>query len=231
MWSIERTRGFFAIGAERPGEGNGDVALQRVVLTGICALVAGAAVVALGGSWPIAVSIGWDAAAALFLASTWPVIRKDARETRAAARTEDASRAAADTVLLAASVASLISVAFVLVEAANRSGPSKGGYIALAVASVVGAWLVIHSLYMLRYARLYYADPVGGISFHADDEPDYRDFAYVSLTIGMTFQVSDTDLTAKAIRRTAIRHSLLSYLFGVVIVAIMINIVGSLASA
>ncbi len=132
--------------------------------------------------------------------------------------------------LLSASVASLVSVAFVLVDAANRSGLTKGGYIALAVASVIAAWFAVHSIYMLRYARLYYVDPVGGISFHADDQPDYRDFAYVALTIGMTFHVSDTDLTAKPIRRTAIQHALLSYLFGVVIVAIMINIVGSLAS-
>ena len=126
------------------------------------------------------------------------MIRKDSEATRQAARAEDASRAAADAVLVAASVASLVSVAFVLVDAANRSGLAKGGFIGLAVASVVAAWLAVHSVYMLRYARLYYADPVGGISFHADDEPDYRDFAYVALTIGMTFQVSDTDLTAKA---------------------------------
>ena len=99
--------------------------------------------------------------------------------------------------LVAASVASLVSVGFVLVDAANRSGLAKGGFIGLAVGSVIAAWLAVHSVYMLRYARLYYADPVGGISFHADDEPDYRDFAYVALTIGMTFQVSDTDLTRK----------------------------------
>ncbi len=116
----------------------------------------------------------------------------------------------------------------VLVDAANRSGLTKGGYIALAVASVIAAWFAVHSIYMLRYAHR--VDPVGGISFHADDQPDYRDFAYIALTISMTFHVSDTDLTAKPIRRTAIQHALLSYLFGVVIVAIMINIVGSLAS-
>ncbi len=77
----------------------------------------------------------------------------------------------------------------------------------------------------------FYADPVGGIDFHVDDPPDYVDLAYVALTIGMTFQVSDTDLTARSIRRTAIRHALLSYLFGAVIVAITINIVGTLASS
>ena len=84
-------------------------------------------------------------------------------------------------------------------------------------------------MYALRYARLYYAEPIGGVDFHAEDQPDYRDFAYLAVTIGMTFQVSDTDLTVKPIRRLAIQHALLSYLFGAVIVALMINIVGSLA--
>jgi len=66
------------------------------------------------------------------------------------------------------------------------------------------------------------------LGFNEDEPPDYVDFAYLSLTIGMTFQVSDTDLQAKAIRRTALRHSLLSYLFGVVIIAASINLMAGL---
>jgi uncharacterized membrane protein len=70
---------------------------------------------------------------------------------------------------------------------------------------------------------------VGGIDFNEDDQPDYIDFAYVALTIGMTYQVSDTNLQAKLIRRAAVRHALISWMFGVVIIAITINIVASLA--
>ena len=151
-----------------------------------------------------------------------------ARDT-AGGQSEDASRAAADAVLLCAAVASLVSVGFVLVSAHAHTGATRGGLIGLAVATITAAWATVHTVFTLRYARLYYADPVGGIDFHADDLPDYRDLAYVALTIGMTFQVSDTDLNAKEIRRTAIKHALLSYVFGAVIIAIMINIVGSLA--
>jgi uncharacterized membrane protein len=79
---------------------------------------------------------------------------------------------------------------------------------------VLLAWAAIHTVYTLRYAQLYYAAPVGGIDFHADDPPDYLDLAYVALTIGMAYQVSDTDLSQKRIRRAAIHHALLSYLFG-----------------
>ena len=184
----------------------------------------------LGGTWAISVSAGWTAAAAMFLVAVWrTVLTLSSSQTKNGARIEDDSRAAADAVLLAASVASLLSVAFVLVSARGLAGFAKAEYVVLAVASVVAAWAAVHTVYALRYARLYYAEPVGGVDFHADDQPDYRDFAYLAMTIGMTFQVSDTDLTVKPIRRLAIQHALLSYLFGAVIVALMINIVGSLA--
>jgi uncharacterized membrane protein len=81
---------------------------------------------------------------------------------------------------------------------------------------------------MLRYARSYYGEPAGGISFNEQDPPAYLDFAYFSFTIGMTFQVSDTNITRKAIRHLALHHALLSYLFGAVILATAINIFASL---
>jgi uncharacterized membrane protein len=83
-------------------------------------------------------------------------------------------------------------------------------------------------VFTLRYARTYYSEPTGGIDFNEEDPPTYLDFAYLALTIGMTFQVSDTNLTSKPIRRTALGHAMLSYLFGAVIVALVINVVASL---
>ena len=85
----------------------------------------------------------------------------------------------------------------------------------------------IHAVFTLRYARLYYAE-AGGVDFNEASDPDYRDFLYLALTLGMTYQVSDTDITSKAIRRTATRHGLLSYVFGTVIVAMTINVVAGL---
>jgi uncharacterized membrane protein len=69
---------------------------------------------------------------------------------------------------------------------------------------------------------------VGGIEFNQDDRPNYRDFIYFALTIGMTYQVSDTNLTDRVMRHLVTRHALLSYLFGAVIVALAINTVASL---
>jgi hypothetical protein len=85
------------------------------------------------------------------------------------------------------------------------------------------------TVFTLRYARLYYSGQVGGIDFNETDEPDYRDFAYLSFTIGMTFQVSDTNIQSKQIRRTALRHAWLAFPLGVVIIATTINLVAGLA--
>jgi uncharacterized membrane protein len=89
---------------------------------------------------------------------------------------------------------------------------------------------MVHTVFMLRYAQLYYAGEQGGIDFNQADPPTYTDFAYLAFTIGMTFQVSDTPLRSKVIRRTALRHALLSYLFGTGILATTINLVASLSS-
>jgi uncharacterized membrane protein len=219
------------LGGRRRPAGRG-VALRRLLLSLAIGCAVLLATLVAGAVWSIGVALGWDAAALAFLLLVWPVVyRLDPAETARVARVEDASVAAADVVLLCASIASLASIAFVLVDASPKTGGTKALYIALAVSSVALAWATVHTIFMLRYARLYYSDPVGGIDFHADEPPDYLDLAYIALTIGMTFQVSDTDLTARPIRRAAVRHALLSYVFGAVIVAITINIVGTLASA
>jgi uncharacterized membrane protein len=95
------------------------------------------------------------------------------------------------------------------------------------VGSVALAWTSVHTVHVLRYARLYYSPPVGGIDF-GGEPPGYADFAYLALTIGMTFQVSDTALMVKRVRRVALHHALLSYVFGTVIVAITVSTVAAL---
>jgi uncharacterized membrane protein len=83
----------------------------------------------------------------------------------------------------------------------------------------------VHTTFTTRYARLYYTGPDGGTSFNETDPPRYADFAYLAFTIGMTFQVSDTDLKTKEIRRTAVQHAPLPYLPGAVVIASTINMV------
>jgi uncharacterized membrane protein len=178
--------------------------------------------------WQVSVLGGWDTTALAFVVIVWLGVRgKDSAATEALATVEDDSRTSADLVLIAASVASLVGVGFALLKAAAEDGPAHPLIIAVAVVSVVLSWASVHTVFTLRYARLYYSGG-GGIDFHVKERPDFGDFAYVALTIGMTFQVSDTDLTAKPIRMTALRHALLSYLFGVAVVAMTINVVAGL---
>jgi uncharacterized membrane protein len=96
----------------------------------------------------------------------------------------------------------------------------------VAIATVLLSWTLVHTIFALRYAHLYYGDVPGGIDFKSPDEPPaYADFAYVAFTVGMTFQISDTDIQLAVIRRVVLRHALLSYLFGTVIVASAINVI------
>src|SRR6202011_6336534 len=132
----------------------------------------------------------------------------DAAGTAARSQHEDPSRATADLLLLGASLVSLLAVGLVLVRASHLQGLDKGLVVGASVLSVVLAWGIVHTVYTLRYARLYYRGSPGGVSFNEDDPPVYLDFAYLALTIGMTFQVSDTDLQSKEIRRLALRHAL-----------------------
>ena len=113
--------------------------------------------------------------------------------------------------------------------AAGQGGQSAVDAV-LSVGSVALAWVSVHTVYLTRYAGLYYAGAPGGIDFNEDEPPQYSDFAYLAFTIGMTFQVSDTDLTNKEIRAAALRHALLSFLFVAVILAATINLVAGLAN-
>jgi uncharacterized membrane protein len=186
------------------------------------------AVAAALSPWQVAVLAGWDTTALAWV--SWvaaSVIGKDSGETRQLATAEDSSRAAADAIIVSASVVSLVGVAFALIKAAHANGAGHPLITAIAAVTVVISWAAIHTLFALRYARLYYAEG-GGIDFHDDRLADYGDFAYVAFTLGMTYQVSDTDLQSKVIRVTALRHALLSYLFGTVVIAMTINVVAGL---
>ena len=181
--------------------------------------------------WQVAVLSGWDATSAVFVLLVYLATRgADSTRTSQLARREDDSRVVSETILVGASVFSLVGVVFALLAARGMQRDLKTGITAIVVVSVLFSWAAVHTIFMLRYARLYYAEDVA-IDFHTDEAPDYSDFLYVALTLGMTFQVSDTDLTSRAVRRMALQHALLSYMFGVAVFATTINIVATLLTS
>jgi len=196
----------------------------------LVALAIGIVVGVVTGLHSIAAGVlgGWAAAGAVFVVWTWTVIvPMDAEATRAHATREQPARVLTHWIIVFAAVASLGAVVVVLLGGAGRADPLT---MAAVLVSVLVSWAVVHTLYALMYARMYYTEPIGGVDFHQQEPPRYTDFTYIGVTVGMSFAISDTDLAASAFRRVAQVHALLSYLFGTVILALLVNLVAGLVS-
>jgi uncharacterized membrane protein len=203
--------------------------LPRLVISAVAGVVVGV-VAGFTTPWQAVPLLVWVVAALVWLIPLWLTVgRMDAVSTSAYATREDPHGPTADLMLLSASVAALGAVVLGILKASKEHGDVKIVLLAAGVGAIVVSWGVVHTVFTLRYAALYYEGEDGGVDFNEDDKPCYRDFAYLAFTIGMTYQVSDTDLTSKAIRHTALRHALLSYLLGTVIIAATINLAAGLA--
>ncbi|GAA4051859.1 DUF1345 domain-containing protein [Arthrobacter methylotrophus] len=199
-----------------------------MVVTGIAAAVA----TGIWGQWIYAPAAGWAVAAVVYNVFVWTVITPmKAAQTASHATEEDPRRSTADLLILCAAVGSLAAFVLVMLGAKDAHGLDKFMLALLALVGAVSSWLLVHTLFTLRYAEVYYtSDPPRGIEFNQKEPPQYTDFAYMAFSLGMTYQVSDTAITTRAMRSAALRHSLLAYVFGVGILATTINLVVSLAS-
>jgi uncharacterized membrane protein len=181
--------------------------------------------------WHYSPAVGWIIAATVYLAATWFVVAPlNGVETEAHVRQrhEDGTATVSHIIVLISSVASLAGVGYLLAGA----GPERHlGEAAVGILSVVAAWFAIHTTFMLRYAQLYY---LGGepdvVSFHQTDyRPRFLDFAYLAFTVGMTYQVSDTDLASRSMRGSVLAQALVSFMLGAIVLASTINLVLQLA--
>jgi len=196
----------------------------------LCAAVGitSAIVFIAGGLVRYAALAGWDVAAVSYIILIFgTVLTFDASATKTHAVRENPGRVVSDVLLLAASLASLFAVGLLIVQSAHTTGAERTVAIAVGLVSVVFSWAVVHTTFMLNYARQYYGNPEGGIDF-GKQKPAYADFAYVAFTVGMTFQISDTALQTSALRRTVLKHAALSYVFGTAIIAATINFLAGL---
>lgn len=179
--------------------------------------------------WRFAIA-GWVVTAGVYVVWTRLLLGgMDAEQTCKYATREDPTRLVADVVIVSASVASLGGVGYV-VAAGSHIGAEALAAAVLGILTVAASWFAVHTLFTVHYARLYYSDKPGGINFHDLEPPRFRDFAYVAFTVGMTFQVSDTEIGLTRIRATVLRHALLSYLLGAVVLAVTINLIAGLGS-
>ncbi|VEG55963.1 Predicted membrane protein [Mycolicibacterium aurum] len=189
-------------------------------------LLAAVIAASMGFRW-FSLLIGWDILAVTYMAWTWAVIWPyGPSETAAHAEFEEPGRQTVFALILGGALASLVGVGVLLAKARPDHLASVAP--AVAVASVVVSWFAVHTLYALTYAKVYFAEkPIGGIDFNTEQAPRYSDFAYVAYAVGMSFAISDTNLTSSRMRATALKHALLSYLFGSVIVASVVNLIAS----
>ncbi|HEX4982090.1 MAG TPA: DUF1345 domain-containing protein [Ilumatobacteraceae bacterium] len=201
---------------------------RLVVVTGVGCLAG--AIAARFAPWAFAVLTGWDAAAAALVGSVWLTVGHfTPDQTRDLATREDNSRVATSLILVTSSTASLVGAGLAVAPSSGDRAGERTAIMVISAITVLLSWGVVHTVFALRYAHEYYTPPVGGIDFgNGGEDPDYQDFAYFAFTFGMTFQTSDAVIQTRRIRRTALRHALLAYLFGAVILAVVVNVIASL---
>ncbi len=178
----------------------------------------------------------WDVGMLVFLVSTWILMgRAKPKTMRRNAQSQDEGRLVILSLILAAACASILAIAFILKETKGKDISVAIPHVGLAVLTIVGSWLLVHTIFAIHYAHEYYKDhrihiqdQAGGLDFPTDSEPDYADFLYFSFVIGMTSQTSDVQITSRSLRRLALIHSILSFFFNTAIVAMSINIIAGL---
>ncbi len=203
---------------------SGAPALARVGASAVLGAIS-AVLVGMLLSWDYTPLVFWDVTALFSGAMLWLALRTmDAGDTEEHATSEDPGRAGIGIIMLLASIASLAGVVVLIIQGTSATGFLKILDVCLGVVSIGISWVVVHLMFMLRYADLYFKDG-DGIDFNTDAAPTYQDFAYVAFTIGMTYQVSDTSLKTSDLRTLARQHALISYVFGTAIIAMTINAV------
>jgi uncharacterized membrane protein len=194
--------------------------------TGAGALVG--LLVAVRGAPELSPIVAWTCATVIVLTWVWRLIwPQDHAGTKRLAEAESRSRTT-DTAILIAAVVSLGAVVLALVRSGGTQDAWATVAIVLSVVSVALSWCLVHTVFALKYARLYYLEQDGGIDFKQDRPPAYSDFAYLAFTVGMAFAASDTEPTEPAIRKVALGHALLSYVFSTGMLAVAVNLVTNL---
>ena len=199
----------------------------------IVGVLTGVGVGMLRDEWHFAPAIGWIVTASVYLVWTWSlVLGMDDAQTSAHVRKrhEDGTARVSHLIVMIASAAGIAGVGYLL--AAADGGPHPRWEALIGVLSVIASWFAIHTAFTLRYALLYYTDHAREpVSYHQEEyRPCYKDFAYLAFTVGMTYQVSDTDLGSARIRGSVLTQALVSFLLGAIVLAITINLVLALAN-
>lgn len=215
----------------------------RFVLFLVALPIAIAALSPLVSRWGQAVLGGFDLAALTFIVSLWPLTRDHTpTQMRDNARANDTGRVGMLIITSLVIIVILTAVTVELPDARHETGVAHVTALALVLLSLVIAWLYGNLVFALHYAHLFYdehtegglnfpkpdpdtdADKDGGKDDDAEPGPDYLDFAYFALTIGMAFATSDITLPSRTFRRTALIHAIIAFFYNLIVLAFTINV-------
>lgn len=180
--------------------------------------------------------VGWDTFSVCMIVMSWiTFFITNSKQIREQSKIQDPKRSLIFIIVLVSTVASIFAVLLLIIS--KKQGNNGTLSLITAVAGMLFSWILIHTIFTLRYAHIYYGDHstkpnthAGGLDFPGDENPEYLDFAYFSFVLGMTFQVSDVEITSKRLRTLAMFHGLLSFLFNTIMIALTINLIASFGS-
>jgi uncharacterized membrane protein len=181
------------------------------------------------------IASAWVVGVAIFLALTASVmVGASPERVRARARQLDPRRWVVLAIIVAAASISLVALGLTLQKGAGETAAALAVRLLVTGLTVVASWTLTHTVFALHYAHHYYGDVEGpstadrgGLAFPGTDLPDYWDFLYFALVIGMTCQVSDVQVTSRAMRRLALMHGALSFFFNTIVLALAVNLLAS----
>jgi uncharacterized membrane protein len=208
--------------------------LQRILLSLGMSLIAFLLIRKSHLNWEITITILWDAFALSFIVTSWIVFfTRPVPEIIKQANKEDGSRFFVMVSIIVSSFASMFTVLLLMI-AKNQSPRHEILTVVLSIAGMMFSWIMVHTIFTFHYAHMYYdegnkATPESwGLEFPGKEKPGYVDFAYFAFVIGMTFQVSDVEISSRKIRRTALAHGLLAFALNTFVVALTINLIAGL---
>ena len=195
--------------------------LRLAIAVAVGVVAGGMASLALDGLLAVLVGACGVSLAYVVLAVSvlWPM---DAARTRSNSVREDFQPLVQEATVVALSLVNLLTIMVILVRGGTETRTTGA---VLGLLGILLTWAMLHLMYGARYAHEYYRHPEGGIDFNDDEPPRYVDFLYFSFNLGMTFQVSDTNVSTTRLRAVILRHCLLSYIFSTVILAATVNVV------
>ncbi|RYY75829.1 MAG: DUF1345 domain-containing protein [Comamonadaceae bacterium] len=205
--------------------------VQRLLYGGVAGITVGLLPLPLGGT--ARALLGWCFGVAVYLTLAWWLTASfTAQQTRDRAVSLDQPNLLILVSMLVVVAVSVAAIGVLLQQVRQLSGIERIAHIALAMVALAGSWLMIHTIYAFHYAHRYYqqqamqrAEDDHGLDFPGTAPPHYFDFLYYSLVVGMTSQVSDVQIVSPVMRRITLVHSVLSFGFNMLVLALSINVV------